>query len=98
MSSRGIDATAKEIAQEKAQALALTARKLERALHALREHDARHGSAIRDEKRTRLVAHAAERVLYYLAQREAQGLRDAGYVFDHYSVPTEVIARLGIRA
>src|SRR5262245_60778338 len=34
MSSRGIDATAKEIAQEKAQALALTGRSLERALHA----------------------------------------------------------------
>jgi hypothetical protein len=98
MNSRGIDATAKEIAQEKAQALALTARSLESALHALREHDARQGAAFRDEKRTRLVAHAAERVLYYLLQREAQGLRDARYVFDYYGVPTDVIARLGIRA
>lgn len=97
MNSRGTDAIAKEIAQEKAQALALTARTLERALHALREHDARHGAALRDEKRTRLVATAAERVLYYLVQREAQGLRDPRYVFDHYGVPTEVIARLGIR-
>ena len=97
MNSRGIDATAKEIAQEKAQALALTGRSLERALHALREHDARPGAAL-GEKRLRLVAHAAERVQCYLVQREAQGLRDTRYVFDHYAVPTEVIARLGIRA
>ena len=97
MNSRGIDATAKEIAQEKAQALALTAQSVERALHALREHDARRGAALADEKRTRLVAHATERVLYYLVQREAQGLRDASYVFDYFAVPTEVIARLGSR-
>jgi hypothetical protein len=98
MNSRATDATAKEIAQEKAQALALTARSLESALHALREHDLRRGAAAGDDKRTRLVAHAAERVLYYLVQREAQGLRDARYVFDYFAVPTEVIARLGSRA
>ena len=98
MSSRGVEATEKEIAQEKAQALALTARSLENALRALREHDARRGAAFGDEKRTRLVAHAAERVLHYLVQREAQGLRDARYVFDYYGIPTEVIARLGVRA
>ncbi len=39
MDSRGVDSTAKEVAREKA--LALTARSLESALHALREHDAR---------------------------------------------------------
>jgi len=98
MNSRGVDATAREIAQEKAQALALTARSLDSALRALREHDQRHGATFGDETRTRLVAHAAERVLYYLVQREAQGLRDARYVFDHYAVPADVIARLGARA
>jgi hypothetical protein len=97
MSSRGIDATAKEVAQEKAQALALTARALESSLRALREHDARAGAAFGDETRTRLVAHAAERVLHYIVQREAQGLRDPRYIFDFYAVPTEVIARLGVR-
>jgi hypothetical protein len=96
MSSRGVDATAKEVAQEKAQALALTARSLESALQALREHDA--GAGRGDAKRTKLIAHAAERVLHYIVQREAQGLRDPRYVFDFYSVPTEVIARLGARA
>ena len=95
MNSRGVDSTAKEIAQEKAQALALTARSLESALHALREHDARGGGTA---KRAKLVAYAAERVLHYIVQREAQGLRDPRYVFDFYSVPTEVIARLGARA
>ena len=98
MDSRGVDSTAKEIAQEKAQALALTARSLEAALHALREHDSRRVGASGDPKRTQLVARAAERVLFYLVQREAQGLRDTRYVFDYYSVPTEVIARLGVRA
>ena len=97
MSSRGVDATTKEIAQEKAQALALTARSLEAALHALREHDSRRVAAFGDAKRAKLVALAAERVLHYLVQREAQGLRDPRYVFDYYSVPTEVIARLGAR-
>jgi hypothetical protein len=98
MNSRGVDSTAKEVAQEKAQALALTARSLESALNALREHDARGASKHGDAKRARLVAHAAERVLHYLVQREAQGLRDPRYVFDFYSVPSEVIAKLGARA
>jgi len=48
MNSRGVDSTAKEVAQEKAQALALTARSLESALHALREHDARGSRSPRD--------------------------------------------------
>ena len=98
MDSRGVDSTAREVAQEKAQALAVTARSLESALHALREHDARRGDGYGDARRAKLVAHAAERVLHYLVQREAQGLRDPRYVFDFYSVPTEVIARLGARA
>jgi hypothetical protein len=95
MDSRGVDSTAKEVAQEKAQALAATARSLESALQVLREHDARGGGAA---KRAKLVAHAADRVLHYIVQREAQGLRDPRYVFDFYSIPTEVIARLGARA
>ncbi len=95
MDSRGVDSTAKEVAQEKAQALAAMARSLESALHVLREHDARGGD---DAKRAKLVAQAADRVLHYIVQREAQGLRDPRYVFDFYSVPTEVIARLGARA
>src|SRR4051812_2190211 len=98
MNSRGVDSTAKESAQEKAQAPALTARPPRSALRELREHDARGGPAFGDAKRAELVAHAAERVLHYIVQREAQGLRDPRYVFDFYSVPTEVIARLGASA
>ena len=98
MDSRGVDSIAREVGQEKAQALAATARSLESALHALREHDARSGVGPGDARRAKLVAHAAERVLHYIVQREAQGLRDPRYVFDFYSVPTEVIARLGARA
>jgi hypothetical protein len=98
MDSRGVDSTAKEVAQEKAQALAHTARSLESALTALRDHDSRWAPKTGDPKRAKLLAHAAERVLHYIVQREAQGLRDPRYVFDFYSVPTEVIARLGARA
>jgi hypothetical protein len=97
MDSRG-DSTAKEVAQEMAQALVHGARSLESELHALREHDERGVPNFGDAKRAKLVAHAAERVLHYIVQREAQGLRDPRYVFDFYSVPTEVIARLGARA
>ena len=98
MNSRGVDSTAKEIAQEKAQALALTARSLESALLALREHDARGAPKPGDAKRAKLVARAAERVLHYIVQPYAQGPRDPCDLFDSYSVPTEVIARLGARA
>jgi hypothetical protein len=97
MDSRGVDSIAKEVAQEKAQALAHTARSLESALNALRDHDTRGAPKLDDAKRAKLVAHAADRALHYIVQREAQGLRDPRYVFDFYSVPTEVIARLGAR-
>src|SRR3954465_4221826 len=103
MNRRAVDAVDKEIAKDKAEALGLAGKRLEQALHALRELDARHAEAARapapEEARrgAELVAHAVERVTSMLVQREAQGLRDAGYVFKFYAVPSEVVARLGIR-
>jgi hypothetical protein len=103
MNRRAVDAVDNEIAKEKAEALGLAGKRLEDALHALRELDARrtresHVPAA-DEARRRadLVANAVERVTSLLVQREAQGLRDPGYLFKFYSVPAEVVARLGIR-
>jgi hypothetical protein len=99
--TRAVEAVDQEIAKEKAEALGLTGRRLEHALRALRELDA--SRALRapapddDRRRAELLAEAAERVTSMLVQREAQGLRDPGYLFKFYSVPSEVIARLGIR-
>jgi hypothetical protein len=99
--NRKVEAVQQEIAKEKAEALGLTGRRLEQALRALREFDASRVSraAAPDDarRRTELVAEAVDRVTSMLVQREAQGLRDPGYVFKFYSVPQEVIARLGIR-
>jgi len=103
MNRRGVDAVDKEIAKEKAEALGLTGRRLEQALQALRGLDARLAEASRApapeevRQRAELVQQAVERVTSMLVQREAQGLRDPGYVFKFYSVPAEVVARLGIR-
>jgi hypothetical protein len=103
MNRRAVDAVDKEIAKEKAEALGLTGKRLEDALRALRELDARRAREPRapaaDEARERaeLIANAVERVTSLLVQREAQGLRDPAYVFSFYSVPAEVVARLGIR-
>src|ERR1044072_7396041 len=99
MNRRAVDAVAQEIAKEKAEALGLAGKRLEEALQALRELDARRADASRAaepndaRQRAKLVAHAADRVTSMLVQREAQGLRDPGYVFKFYSVPDEVVAR-----
>jgi hypothetical protein len=105
MSTRGTEAFDQEIAQEKAASLGLAGRRLEAALAALRDHDARAGTAahagarsdptaaIRDD----LVAQAAYRAQNVIVQRESLGLRDHHSVFRLYAVPREVIARIGAR-
>ena len=104
MNRRAVDAVDQEIAKEKAEALGLTGKRLEQALHALRELDARRAEASRGlapddaRRRAELVAHAVAHLTNMLVQREAHGLRDPGYVFKFYSVPAEIVARLGIRA
>ena len=99
MKQRAVEAVDKEIAKEKAEALGRTGKRLEDALQALREFDARGAGPGYDDPRRRaaLVADAVERVTSMLVQREAQGLRDPKYVFKFYSVPDEVVKRLGIR-
>ena len=108
MNRRAVDAVDHEIAKEKAEALGLTGKRLEDALRELRELDARRAAppqladadtdAEAARRRAELVAKAAERLTSLLVQREAQGLRDQQYVFKFYSVPAEVVARLGVRA
>jgi len=97
METRAVDAVAEEIAKEKAEALGLSGKALESTLRDLRDYEARHGTSPDDARRTQLVARAAERVTSFIVQREAFGLRDPSYVFEFFSVPPAVVARLGIR-
>lgn len=96
MTRNAIEATAEEIAREKAEALGLAGKALEAALRALRDYDAR-GEPIGDDRRAALLARAAERTLSFIVQREAHGFRDPAYVLDFFAVPAEVVARIGIR-
>jgi hypothetical protein len=98
MRRRAVEATAEEVAKEKAEALGLAGKSLEAALRALHEHDEARPSRADSPKRAALVARAAERVLGFIVQREAHGFRDPKYVLDYYAVPAEVVARIGIRA
>lgn len=93
MENRKVAAVNQEIAEEKAAAFDRTAQALEAALAALRNFDA----GVNEGPRTRaaLVAAAAERLLHVLVHREACGLRDANDIYRSYTVPPEVIARLG---
>jgi hypothetical protein len=99
MSTTGTEAIDEEIAREKAESLGLGARLLETALRELRDYDA-HAGARSDPAgtiREGLVARAAYRVQNVIIQREALGLRDPRYVFMFYSVPREIVARIGVR-
>jgi len=91
-----------ELAQEKASALGRLGRQLEASLAALTEFDAQHppGTERTVEagcKRAALVAAAGTALWYFVVQREACGLRDGPQVFRLYSVPGEVVARMGAR-
>lgn len=97
MSTKGTEAIDQEIAQEKAESLGLAGQRLETALRELRDYD---GSTTSQPGaiRNRLVARAADRLLAVIIQRESHGLRDPDYVVKFYSVPREIVARLGARA
>jgi hypothetical protein len=92
-----VDKTAEEISKEQAESLGLTGRKLTAALAALAAHDARPEAERNAEERERLLARAVDATTYFIVQREACGLRDPEYVYEFYSVPREVIVRIGAR-
>src|SRR6188768_2793943 len=100
MSTKGTEAIDHEIAQEKAESLGLAGQRLEAALRELRDYDASTTSQpdATGAARNRLVARAADRLLAVIIQRESHGLRDPDYVVKFYSVPREIVARLGARA
>lgn len=81
-----------ELLAEKASSLGHHGRLVEKALDALRRHDADGGRA---EDRSALVIAAAREVWAFLVQRELCGLRDQNEIVRFYRIPTEVMARLG---
>lgn len=99
MSNRVVAAVAEEITQEKAGALGRAAAALENALAELKsvEVPADLPQHVREERRARLVAHAARAMLSFVVQREACGLRDHTLALEHYAVPQDVVAQMGKR-
>jgi hypothetical protein len=81
-----------EIAGEKAAALGRAGAQLEASLVALRAHDAAADPAVTRED---LVAHAAERLWYYVVHREAIGFHHHDEALALYQVPEEIYLRMG---
>lgn len=79
-----------ELMQEQAYSLGRAGKKIEAALAALRDHPGGEG-------REAVLKAAADAVWGFLVQREIMGLRDRAAIVAHYSIPREVLARLGAR-
>ena len=83
-----------EIAQERAATLGRLRRRLEKALAALREHDA---ACQQPERRRQLVLEAGEALWHFVIQRELTGFHDSAEVMRDYRVPRDVQACMGVR-
>lgn len=92
MRQLGVDAFESEVIAEKASSLGHHGRLVEASLKALREFDVATGDA---EVRKDLIRKAAREVWAFFVQRELCGLRDQKDVIRHYSIPQEVLVRLG---
>jgi hypothetical protein len=79
-----------ELLEEKATSYFATVKKMQSALRALREFD-QAGAGQRSE----LLAEAAERVWFFLVQREAMRLPFYKTIFADFEIPPEVQARIG---
>ena len=88
----GFDSLASEIAAEQASSLGHQGRQVEKAMRALRDHDAAGGE---DVVRRGLVKAAARQVWAFFVQRELCGLRDQKEVIRIYGIPPEVLLLLG---
>jgi hypothetical protein len=83
----------REIAQEKAQGLALGEKRLLASLDAYRQRP----PGAPDTQRERALWELVDAVTSFVVQREACGLRDAARILKLYAVPAEVVARMGVR-
>jgi hypothetical protein len=83
-----------ELAAESAASLGRAGARLEEALDALRAFDAAGGPRAHREP---LLLEAAERLWYYVVQREVLGFHDSELAMAVYRVPGEVRVRMGRR-
>jgi len=88
----GFETFTSEVAAEQASSLGYQGRQVEKAMQALRDHDARGSDGA---VRLALVKAAARQVWAFLVQRELCGLRDQKEVIRIYGIPPEVLRRLG---
>ena len=86
-----LDALGQEILAEKAASLGNAGRKVAKAMQELK----RHGEDA--SARPALVRAAADAVYAYFVQRELCGMRKHDEIIRDYSIPKEVLARLGAK-
>ena len=87
-----------EIRQETAEAYFAACKKMVASLGALKAFDHARASPTRDnERRSKLLEDAIERVYFVVIQREAMKLSGYEQFFENYEVPDEVRTRLGTR-
>ena len=87
------DPIAYEVTHEKASGLARTEKRFVAALEAYR----RRADESAVDQREHVFWELVDATTAFVVHREACGLRDPRYIFDLYGVPTEAVARIGVR-
>jgi hypothetical protein len=95
MARTGIEGLERELRGERAFALGRVAAGMEKALAELRRFDDEGGTD--PAERAELVAIAAERVWFYVVQRESLGWYRHEQALAAYDIPAELILRMGPR-
>jgi hypothetical protein len=84
-----------ELREQKAHMLGALSGQVEQALAALRAFDAEAHDPDRGHRRHAALDRAADLVWAFMIQRELCGLRNWDAVVKHYSIPREVLNRVG---
>jgi hypothetical protein len=84
-----------ELREQKAHTLGTLSGQVEDALAALRSFDAETHGPDQEPRRRALLEGAADLVWAFMIQRELCGLRNWDAVVKHYSIPREVLNRVG---
>jgi hypothetical protein len=84
-----------ELREQKAQTLGTLSSQVEQALAALQAFDAGTDRSDWDERRRALLEEAADRVWAFMIQREVCGFRNWDAFVKDYSIPREVLSRVG---
>ena len=84
-----------ELREQKAQTLGTLSSQVEQALAALQAFDAEAYQPDREHRRCALLDGAADLVWAFMIQRELCGLRNWDAVVKDYSIPREVLSRVG---